>query len=120
MLGSLRFRLPALFSCSASCLPGSSLPDSIRFFQSYIAPRGRRAPLESVGIVQLYARQAGRESVAPAASFERSAATHLWGRRSRVDACSRHPDLEKNVLSIGQIVRPLRRRRRDQLAGRRI
>ena len=64
MLGSLRFRLPALFLLGVvlSGLVASLI--AIRFFQSYTHTRAvAELRSESVGIVQLYARQAGAATV---------------------------------------------------------
>jgi signal transduction histidine kinase len=64
MLGSLRFRLPALFLLGIvlSGLVASLI--AVRFFQSYTHDRAvDELRSESVGIVQLYARQAAQEIV---------------------------------------------------------
>jgi len=64
MLGSLRFRLPALFLLGVvlSGLVASLI--AIRFFQSYTHTRAVvELRAESVGIQQLYARQAGAATV---------------------------------------------------------
>jgi signal transduction histidine kinase len=64
MLGSLRFRLPALFLLGIvlSGLVASLI--AVRFFQSYTRDRATdEVRSESVGIVQLYARQAAQEIV---------------------------------------------------------
>jgi len=64
MLGSLRFRLPALFllGCIISGLIATVI--AIRFFQDYTRTRAiAELRSESVGIVQLYARQAGSSEV---------------------------------------------------------
>src|SRR2546423_7359006 len=64
MLGSLRFRLPALFLLGILLAGLIASLISIRFFQSYTRARAiDELRSESVGIVQLYAQQAGRESV---------------------------------------------------------
>jgi signal transduction histidine kinase len=64
MLGSLRFRLPALFLLGILLAGLVASLISIRFFQSYTRARAiDELRSESVGIVQLYAQQAGRESV---------------------------------------------------------
>jgi signal transduction histidine kinase len=64
MLGSLRFRLPALFLLGIVLAGIVASLISIRFFQSYTRARAvDELRSESVGIVQLYARQAGRETV---------------------------------------------------------
>ena len=70
MLGSLRFRLPALFLLGVvlSGLVASLI--AIRFFQSYTHSRAvDELRAESVGIVRLYARQAGAATV-PLASLQ--------------------------------------------------
>jgi HAMP domain-containing protein len=64
MLGSLRFRLPALFllGCILSGLIATLI--AIRFFQDYARTRAiAELRSESVGIVQLYASQAGAREV---------------------------------------------------------
>ena len=64
MLGSLRFRLPALFLVGILLAGLIAALISIRFFQSYNRARAvDELRSESVGIVQLYARQAGVEAV---------------------------------------------------------
>src|SRR4051794_17603636 len=64
MLGSLRFRLPALFLLGIVLAGVVAALISIRFFQSYTRARAvDELRQESVGIVQLYARQAGSETV---------------------------------------------------------
>src|SRR5947209_4440733 len=64
MFGSLRFRLPALFLLGIVLSGIVAALISIRFFQSYTRARAvDELRSESVGIVQLYARQAGAETV---------------------------------------------------------
>src|SRR2546430_12911032 len=64
MFGSLRFRLPALFLVGILLAGVIASLISIRFFQSYTRARAiDELRSESVGIVQLYSRQAGRASV---------------------------------------------------------
>jgi signal transduction histidine kinase len=64
MLGSLRFRLPALFLVGILLAGLIAALISVRFFQSYNRARAvDELRSESVGIVQLYARQAGVEGV---------------------------------------------------------
>src|SRR5438309_7826816 len=64
MFGSLRFRLPALFLLGIVLAGIVAALISIRFFQSYTRARAvDELRAESVGIVQLYARQAGSETV---------------------------------------------------------
>jgi two-component system sensor histidine kinase BaeS len=64
MLGSLRFRLPALFLLGIALAVLVAALISVRFFQSYTQARGvDELRAESGGIVQLYAQQAGRETV---------------------------------------------------------
>jgi signal transduction histidine kinase len=64
MLGSLRFRLPALFLLGVVLAGIVATLISIRFFQSYTHDRAiDELRSESVGIVQLYARQAGARQV---------------------------------------------------------
>jgi signal transduction histidine kinase len=72
MLRSLRFKLPALFLLGIvlSGLVASLL--AIRFFQSYTRTRAiAELRAESVGIVGLYARQAGAQKV-PLANLEKA------------------------------------------------
>jgi len=64
MLGSLRFRLPALFLLGIVLAGLVTALISIRFFQSYTRARAvDELRSESVGIVSLYSRQAGLETV---------------------------------------------------------
>jgi signal transduction histidine kinase len=64
MLGSLRFRLPALFLLGIVLAGVIAALISIRFFQGYTHARAiDELRSEGVGIVALYASQAGRESV---------------------------------------------------------
>jgi signal transduction histidine kinase len=64
MLGSLRFRLPALFLLGIVLAGVVAAIISIRFFQSYTRARAiDELRSESAGIVQLYAQQAAREIV---------------------------------------------------------
>ena len=64
MFGSLRFRLPALFLLGIVLAGIVAALISIRFFQSYTRARAvDELRSESVGIVQLYARQAGAGTV---------------------------------------------------------
>jgi signal transduction histidine kinase len=64
MLGSLRFRLPALFLLGIVLAGLVTALISIRFFQSYNHARAvDDLRSESAGIVRLYAGQAGRETV---------------------------------------------------------
>jgi signal transduction histidine kinase len=70
MLGSLRFRLPALFLLGIVLSGLIATLIAIRFFQSYERSRAiGELRSESVGIVRLYARQAGVQSV-PVRSLE--------------------------------------------------
>src|SRR4051794_1653274 len=64
MLGSLRFRLPAFFLLGIMLAGLVAALISIRFFQNYNRARAvDELRAESVGIVRLYARQAGVEAV---------------------------------------------------------
>jgi signal transduction histidine kinase len=64
MLGSLRFRLPALFLLGIVLAGLVTALISVRFFQSYTRARAvDELRSESVGIVSLYARQAGLDTV---------------------------------------------------------
>src|SRR5437764_9048229 len=72
MLGSLRFRLPALFLLGSVAAGIVAALISIRFFQSYTHQRAvDELRSEGVGIVQLYASQAGVREVPPP-SLERA------------------------------------------------
>ena len=67
MLRSLRFKLPALFLLGILLSGVVATLIAIRFFQSYTRTRAiAELRAEGVGIVQLYARQAGAQSVPPA------------------------------------------------------
>jgi signal transduction histidine kinase len=64
VLGSLRFRLPALFLLGVVLSGLVATLIAIRFFQSYTRTHAiDELRAESVGIVQLYARQAGAATV---------------------------------------------------------
>jgi signal transduction histidine kinase len=64
MLGSLRFRLPAVFLLGIVLAGLIASLISVRFFQSYTRARAvDELRSESAGIVQLYAQQAAREIV---------------------------------------------------------
>jgi signal transduction histidine kinase len=64
MFGSLRVRLPALFLLGIVLAGILAAAISIRFFQSYTRSRAiAELRSESVGITQLYARQAGVQDV---------------------------------------------------------
>src|SRR5581483_4755500 len=64
ILGSLRFRLPALFLLGIVLAGLVAALISVRFFQSYNRARAiDELRSESVGIVRLYAKQAGAEAV---------------------------------------------------------
>jgi signal transduction histidine kinase len=64
MFGSLRVRLPALFLLGIVLAGIVATAISIRFFQNYTRARAiDELRAESVGIVQLYARQAGTQEV---------------------------------------------------------
>jgi signal transduction histidine kinase len=64
VLGSLRFRLPALFLLGVVLAGVVATVISIRFFQSYTRTRAIvELRSESIGIVQLYATQAGAQEV---------------------------------------------------------
>ena len=72
MLGSLRFRLPALFLLGVLLAGLVSTLIAIRFFQSYTRSHAiGELRAESVGIVQLYARQTGVADV-PVKSLEKA------------------------------------------------
>ena len=64
MLGSLRFRLPAFFLLGVVLAGVVATVISIRFFQSYTRARTiHELRSESIGIVSLYASQAGQQEV---------------------------------------------------------
>jgi signal transduction histidine kinase len=72
MLRSLRFKLPALFLLGIVLSGIVASLIAIRFFQSYTRTRAiAELRAEAVGIVQLYARQAGANSV-PIANLEKA------------------------------------------------
>ena len=72
MLRSLRFRLPALFLLGVVLSGVIATLIAIRFFQSYTHTRAiAELRSESVGIVELYARQAGVQKV-PLANLEKA------------------------------------------------
>src|SRR5213596_993721 len=72
MFGSLRFRLPALFLLGALAAGLVAALISIRFFQGYNHARAvDELRSEGVGIVQLYASQAGVREV-PVKNLERA------------------------------------------------
>ena len=72
MLRSLRFKLPALFLLGIVLSGVIASLIAIRFFQSYTRTRAiAELRAEAVGIVQLYARQAGAQSV-PLANLEKA------------------------------------------------
>jgi signal transduction histidine kinase len=72
MLRSLRFRLPALFLLGIVLSGVVASLIAIRFFQSYTRTRSiAELRAEAVGIVQLYARQAGAEKV-PLGNLEKA------------------------------------------------
>jgi signal transduction histidine kinase len=72
MLGSLRYRLPALFLLGVVLAGLVATLIAIRFFQSYTRSHAiDELRAESVGIVQLYARQAAAANV-PVANLERA------------------------------------------------
>ena len=64
MLGSLRFRLPAFFLAGVVLAGIVATVISIRFFQSYTRTHAiHELRSESIGIVSLYASQAGQQEV---------------------------------------------------------
>jgi signal transduction histidine kinase len=72
VLGSLRFRLPALFLLGVVLAGIVATVISIRFFQSYTRSRTiHELRSESIGIVSLYASQAGQQEV-PIATLRRA------------------------------------------------
>jgi len=72
MLGSLRYRLPALFLLGVVLAGLVATLIAIRFFQSYTRSHAiDELRAESVGIVQLYARQTGVANV-PVENLERA------------------------------------------------
>jgi signal transduction histidine kinase len=112
MLGSLRFRLPALFLLGIVLAGLVSALITIRFFQSYNRARAvDELRSESVGIVQLYARQAGVESV-PYRNLVRALGgdTVYWAPAFRGATLLQNiPDLPAGVLdrkTVRSIKRP--------------
>jgi two-component system, OmpR family, sensor kinase len=72
VLGSLRFRLPAFFLAGVVLAGLVATVISIRFFQSYTRTRTiHELRSESIGIVSLYATQAGAQEV-PVATLRRA------------------------------------------------
>jgi signal transduction histidine kinase len=72
VLGSLRFRLPALFLLGVVLAGVVATVISIRFFQSYTRTRTlHELRSESIGIVSLYASQAGAQEV-PVATLRKA------------------------------------------------
>ncbi len=72
MLGSLRFRLPAFFLLAIVLAGIVATIISIRFFQSYTRTRAiHELRSESIGIVSLYASQAGAQEV-PVATLRKA------------------------------------------------
>ncbi len=72
MLGSLRFRLPAFFLLGIVLAGVVATIISIRFFQSYTRTRAiHELRSESIGIVSLYASQAGAQEV-PVATLRKA------------------------------------------------
>jgi signal transduction histidine kinase len=108
MLGSLRFRLPALFLLGILLAGLIAALISIRFFQSYTRARAvDELRSESVGIVQLYARQAGRESVTPSSLVRALGGDSIyWVPAFHGSTLLQgNPNLPKDVLSIAQVGR---------------
>ena len=109
MLGSLRFRLPALFLLGILLAGLVASLISIRFFQSYKRARAiDELRSESVGIVQLYATAGGpRDGAVASARAARSAATASSGcRRSPARRCSRRiPPLPRATVDMKQLRR---------------
>jgi signal transduction histidine kinase len=72
VLGSLRFRLPAFFLLGIVLAGVVATIISIRFFQSYTRTRAiHELRSESIGIVSLYASQAGQQEV-PVATLRKA------------------------------------------------
>jgi len=108
MLGSLRFRLPALFLLGIVLAGLVAALISIRFFQSYTHARAvDELRAESVGIVQLYARQAGRETVPPRSLVKALGGdTIYWVPAFRGATLFQGiPDIPKTVLNIAAVSR---------------
>src|SRR6476660_7680978 len=106
MLGSLRFRLPALFLLGIVLAGLIAALISIRFFQSYTRARAvDELRSESVGIVQLYARQAGREAVPPPSLVRALGGDSIyWVPAFQGSTLLQGiPELPKTVLTIRQI-----------------
>ena len=97
MFGSLRFRLPALFLLGILLAGLIASLISVRFFQSYTRARAvDELRSESVGIVQLYAQQAGRGDGSGAESRPRARRRPDLlgaGRPRRERCCQGLPDI---------------------------
>ena len=122
MLGSLRFRLPALFLLGIVLAGLVAALISIRFFQSYTRARAvDELRSESVGIVAALRAAGGPGDGAagePRAGARRR--QHLLGAGVPGDrrCCRRIPNLPKDVLSIDRSAGAARRRRsRSRSAG---
>src|SRR5216684_3948140 len=93
MFGSLRFRLPALFLLGIVLAGLVASLIAIRFFQSYTRTHAvDELRAESVGIVRLYARQAGAAtinvpSLESAIGGERSTSSPRSAARSCFSRC---------------------------------
>jgi signal transduction histidine kinase len=106
MLGSLRFRLPALFLLGILLSGLVATLISIRFFQSYNRARAvDELRSESVGIVQLYAQQAGGPVVSPRRLEGAIGGDRVfWAPAFRgATLLQQIPDLPRSVVSIRQL-----------------
>jgi len=106
MLGSLRFRLPALFLLGILLSGLVATLISIRFFQSYNRARAvDELRSESVGIVQLYAQQAGGLVVSPRRLEGAIGGDRVfWAPAFRgATLLQQIPDLPRSVVSIRQL-----------------
>ena len=114
MLGSLRFRLPALFLLGIVLAGLVASLISIRFFQSYNRARAiDELRSESAGIVRLYARQAGPRDGAAASVCRRARRRqHLLGAGvPRRDAAPGNPSSAESTVDVKAPARRRRRRR---------
>ena len=120
MFGSLRFRLPAFFLLGILLAGLIASLISIRFFQSYTRARAiDELRSESVGIVQLYAQQAGRESVPPSRLVHALGGDRIfWVPNFRcVTLLQGIPDLPASTVNM-KALRTRARRRRSISIGR--
>src|SRR3954467_5036194 len=105
MLGSLRFRLPALFLLGIVLAGLVAALISIRFFQSYTHDRAvDELRSESVGIERLYAQQAGAREV-PAKRLEDApgGGRTFFGSHAPAGRLFGVPVVPEGVLFVGDL-----------------